>query len=97
MNINGISDNVFTLNPLNEKTGTGQNADFKNVFSDLLGQAVQLDAAGKAENINLMTGDSDNTHDAMIAAEKADISLLLAVQIRNKIIDAYSEIMRMQI
>jgi flagellar hook-basal body complex protein FliE len=43
------------------------------------------------------TGESVNMHDLMIAMEKADISLRLMVQVRNKAIDAYQEIMRMQI
>ncbi len=36
-------------------------------------------------------------HDVMIAMEKADISLRLLVQVRNKAVDAYQEIMRMQV
>jgi len=36
-------------------------------------------------------------HDVMIAMEKADISLRLLVQVRNKALDAYQEIMRMQV
>jgi flagellar hook-basal body complex protein FliE len=43
------------------------------------------------------TGESVNLHELMISMEKADISLRLMVQVRNKAIDAYQEIMRMQI
>jgi flagellar hook-basal body complex protein FliE len=43
------------------------------------------------------TGESVDLHEMMIAMEKADISLRLMVQVRNKAIDAYHEIMRMQI
>jgi flagellar hook-basal body complex protein FliE len=43
------------------------------------------------------TGESVNLHELMIAMEKADISLRLMVQVRNKAIDAYHEIMRMQV
>jgi len=42
-------------------------------------------------------GKTDNIHQVMIAAEKADIALQFTLQIRNKILDAYNEIMRMQI
>jgi flagellar hook-basal body complex protein FliE len=45
----------------------------------------------------LQTGESKNLHEVMIAMEKADISLRLAVQMRNKVIEAYQEIMRMQV
>jgi len=42
-------------------------------------------------------GKTDNIHQVIIAAEKADIAFQLTMQIRNKIMDAYNEIMRMQI
>lgn len=96
MNINSILDNGFTLNPLNEKPKTEKTSDINKSFSDILKQAVETDAADKAENMGLLTGETDNLHNAMISAEKADLALLLAVQVRNKVIDAYNEIMRMQ-
>jgi flagellar hook-basal body complex protein FliE len=49
--------------------------------------AVQQYTVGKAQNL----------HDTMIAVEKADISLRLLMQVRNKAVEAYQEIMRMQI
>lgn len=45
----------------------------------------------------LATGKSDNLHEVMIAAEKADIALKLMVQMRNKMIEAYQDIMKMQV
>jgi flagellar hook-basal body complex protein FliE len=42
-------------------------------------------------------GRTDNIHQVLIAAEKADIALQFTMQIRNKIMDAYNEIMRMQV
>jgi flagellar hook-basal body complex protein FliE len=45
----------------------------------------------------LATGKTDDIAGVMITAEKADIALRTMVQVRNKIIDAYQEIMRMQV
>lgn len=42
-------------------------------------------------------GLTDNIHQVLIASEKAEIALQFTMQIRNKILDAYNEIMRMQI
>jgi flagellar hook-basal body complex protein FliE len=47
--------------------------------------------------LSLTTGEINNLHSIMISAEKADITLSLALQIRNKVIEAYENIMRMQI
>tara|TARA_B100001248_G_scaffold262154_1_gene256420 strand:+ start:17112 stop:17450 length:339 start_codon:yes stop_codon:yes gene_type:complete len=70
-------------------------------FADNLQTAVekvntmQVDANQKIEK--LMTGESTNIHETMVAVEKADIALKLMTQVRNKIIDAYQEVMKMQV
>jgi flagellar hook-basal body complex protein FliE len=46
---------------------------------------------------NLASGKTDNIAEVMIAAEKADIALKVMVQVRNKMIDAYQDIMKMQV
>ena len=56
---------------------------------------LQLQADKAAQDFLL--GKDVNIHQVMIAIEKANISLQLMVQIRNKIINAYEEMMRMQI
>jgi flagellar hook-basal body complex protein FliE len=43
------------------------------------------------------TGESQSLHDTMVAMEKADISLRFMTQVRNKAVDAYKQIMRMQV
>ena len=54
---------------------------------------------GEADNAvqDLNTGSNKDIHGTLIALEKADISFQLLMQVRNKIIAAYQEIMRMQI
>jgi flagellar hook-basal body complex protein FliE len=70
-------------------------------FSDVLKNAVESvnsmqheagrleDAVAKGENVNI--------HQAVIAGEKAGLSFRLLMQVRNKMIDAYQEVMRMQV
>lgn len=69
-------------------------------FADTLNQAIQgvnqLEKTADKEIQNLATGRTDNVAAVMIATEKADIALKLMIQVRNKIIDAYQEIMKMQ-
>jgi flagellar hook-basal body complex protein FliE len=70
-------------------------------FADTLSSAVaqvnkaQVNADRAVEQ--LQTGEAKNLHEVMITMEKADISLRLMVQMRNKVVDAYQEIMRMQV
>lgn len=55
---------------------------------------VQLEA-GRAVDA-LMTGQTENVHQTMVALQKADASFQLMMQVRNKLVAAYEEINRMQ-
>jgi flagellar hook-basal body complex protein FliE len=70
-------------------------------FSDYLKKALNStnDLLVNSEKLadDFAAGRTDNIHDVTLAAEKADVALQFTLQIRNKIMDAYSEIMRMQI
>lgn len=70
-------------------------------FADTLKKAVsdanQLQKKSDSAMQNLATGRTDNVAEVMIASEKADIALRVMVQVRNKIIDAYNEVMKMQV
>ena len=70
-------------------------------FADTLKDAVQSVNQAQQESDfkmqEIATGKNHNIPEVMIAAEKADISLKLMVQVRNKIIEAYQEIMKMQV
>ena len=70
-------------------------------FSDLMRQSVDQvneyqHQADTAVN-ELVAGRSKNIHETMLTIERADTSLKLMTQVRNKILDAYREIMRMQV
>lgn len=70
-------------------------------FASHLKQALEKvnDAQIEADEktIALAQGKIDNLHDVMIAAQKASITLQATVEIQNKAIEAYKEVMRMQI
>lgn len=70
-------------------------------FADTLKDAVQnVNTQQQVADVKMQeiaTGKNHNIPEVMIAAEKADISLKLMVQVRNKIIEAYQEIMKMQV
>ena len=44
-----------------------------------------------------MSGEVEDVHTAMIAMQKADLSFQLLMQVRNKLVEAYREVMRMQV
>ncbi len=72
-------------------------SDFATTLRDAIGSVDQLQKVADVKMQELATGKSTNLHETMIATEKADIALRLMVQVRNKIVEAYQEIMRMQV
>lgn len=70
---------------------------FSDTLKDAIQEVNQLQKVSDQKMQDLSTGKTDNIPDVMIAAEKADIALKLMVQVRSKIIDAYQEIMKMQV
>jgi len=69
-------------------------------FKDLLAKAFEKVNSYQIEYDDVLrkiAAEEINVHEIMIAAEKARLSLELAIQVRNKAIEAYQEIMRMQI
>jgi flagellar hook-basal body complex protein FliE len=65
----------------------------KDSFEQVNQHQVEADTAIK----NLVAGRTKNIHETLLAVERADSSLKMAMQVRNKILDAYKEIMRMQV
>jgi flagellar hook-basal body complex protein FliE len=75
------------------EAGSGFAETLKSMIDNVNQTQLEADQA----IAKVQTGESKNLHEVMIAMEKADISLRLAVQMRKKVIDAYQEIMRMQV
>jgi flagellar hook-basal body complex protein FliE len=81
--------------------GSSDLAQAKSAFGDILKTLVnetnqqQHVADQRVQQVH--GGGEKNLHEAMISMEKADISLRYMVQVRNKALEAYQEIMRMQV
>jgi len=102
MSINSISEvkelipkNVG-LSSINEKDNTPEVSFGDYLHSELMKVSDLENQADQLKN-DLALGKTDNIPQVLIAGEKANISLQFTMQVRNKILDAYSEIMRMQI
>jgi flagellar hook-basal body complex protein FliE len=87
-----VSDSVKSAGGLGEATG-----GFADIFGEALNTAAQTDTEDKESTLALLSGQADDMSGLLLDAEKAEIALNLTLQIRNKVVDAYNEIMRMQI
>ncbi len=78
-------------------TGASGGTGFGNVLGDLIGKldATQQQAAQASQD--LATGRATDISSVVSQVEKASLDIQLATQVRNKVVDAYNELMRMQI
>src|SRR5690625_2679040 len=73
------------------------NVSFANVLKSALNKVNEVELEADVKTEQLANGQIDQLHDVMIAAQKASLTVETAVQIQQKVIDTYNEIMRMQI
>lgn len=72
-------------------------SSFADLLQGLMEQAVQRQSDADELSRQLALGETDQVHAVMIAAEKAALTWQLLQQVRNKLLEAWQEIMRMQI
>jgi len=81
--------------------GTKKTEKTASSFSDVLKESIdkvsELQKEANQQTESLVKTQGQDIHNTMIAVEKADLSFQLMMQIRNKIINAYEEIMRLQV
>jgi flagellar hook-basal body complex protein FliE len=80
-----------------ELDGGKDGASFGDMLKDAISTANELQKQSDQEIQKLMTGETQDLHTTMIAVQKADLSFQMMMQVRNKLIQAYQEIMRMQV
>ncbi len=70
---------------------------FADTLADSLDQVNDLQKEADAAIEDFATGKTRNIHETMIAVNKADLAFRLTMQVRNKIVEAYQEVMRTQV
>jgi flagellar hook-basal body complex protein FliE len=101
MNVNAISP-VFTpiVSPIPIQ-GTGQSTSVGGGFGKTMSEALEsvgsLQNAAHASAESFMSGETEEIHKVALDQQRAALSLDLFLQVRNKVVNAYQEIMKMQV
>jgi flagellar hook-basal body complex protein FliE len=85
------------LRPTDPSPVSSARSGFADIMKSTIGQVNQAQNNGDRAIEQLNTGKAESLHEVMLAVEEADISLKMLVQMRNKALQAYEELMRMQI
>ncbi|MGE4213297.1 MAG: flagellar hook-basal body complex protein FliE [Anaerotignaceae bacterium] len=90
-------DVLKDLASVNETGKIDNTLSFKSIFENAIADVVNTEDTLAKEQYLFATGQTDNTHDVTIAATKAQISVDLLVQLRNKALDAYNELSKLNL
>ena len=78
------------------RAAESESPDFMATLENAIGEVQHLQGQADNKVQTLLEGNGTDVHSAMIAVEKADLSFQLMMQVRNKIVQAYEEVSRMQ-
>lgn len=76
---------------------TEGDGSFASVLKSSLAEVNTMQQKADAAITSLANGDKASLHETMVAMEQADVSFRFIMQVRNKIVEAYQEILRMQV
>jgi flagellar hook-basal body complex protein FliE len=97
----GIVEQAADIEQLSPEREIGTEKETTKSFSDLLSDAIngvdQTMKTSDAKVQNFVAGKTNNVHDVMISMQRAKLSFDLMVEVRNKVVETYQEVSRMQI
>ena len=99
MPIEAIGAAKLAMTPSAGATKSGETAgkSFGKFLSDALENVNDLQQKADQASVDLATGRIEDISEVMIAAEKASVALQLTIQVRNKVLESYQEMMRMSV
>ena len=94
-NIAPLAPIAAPVSPLS--TGEASGAAFQAVFTDAVAQVESFQQNAKASVDRFLSGEGEELHQVALNAQHAELSFELFMQVRNKVVSAYQEVMRMQV
>ncbi|MCH8927774.1 MAG: flagellar hook-basal body complex protein FliE [Candidatus Marinimicrobia bacterium] len=93
--INRITSNIPGLKPIPEIAKAEKSGD-RVSFGSFMREVNQAQKEAGEKIISVINGKEEDLHSAMVASEKAGLSFRLMLELRNKLLETYHEIMRMR-
>src|SRR5712691_7482152 len=95
--ISAISTNIRPIAPVASGASAPEGPAFADTLKNLMGEVASTRKAADQASEAYATGRTTDVTATMVAVERASISFALMLQIRNRLLDAYQEIQRMQV
>lgn len=89
--------NPAGLSGLNHGVGNTQGKGFASMLLGMVEQVGTKQAEASALTQRVLTGETEQLHQSVIAMQEASVSFSLMVEVRNKLVESYQELMRLQV
>jgi flagellar hook-basal body complex protein FliE len=86
----------ITLPQISPVSSAGQSGEFQKVLAGTINQLESLNNNAADSVQKFLSGENEELHTTILATQKAELAFELGMQVRNKVVDAYQEIMKMQ-
>lgn len=94
--IQGLSNIANTVQTVKSNTET-PTVNFGDILTNAMNELNSLQNTAATMNEDFVAGKTENIHQVMIAGEEASLALQMVMEVRNKVLEAYQEIMRMNV
>ena len=97
--INRLSDiaPVSPVNPIDSIGKAGKTGDFQTILQSAIDRVEASRSAANDAVDKFVSGEDQDLHTTMLATQRASLDFELLLQVRNKVVQSYQEIMRMQL
>jgi flagellar hook-basal body complex protein FliE len=91
---------IRSISPVEMPEAAGATAkpgEFRNLMENVIGKVEQVRSEASQAVEGFLTGEGGELHTVALATQRAELALQMFLQTRNKVVQAYQEIMRMQL
>jgi flagellar hook-basal body complex protein FliE len=96
-NVAGVPVADFQSAFSGESSGIKSSGALSNSVGDFIRDVDTMSKRAESARASLLSGESNNLHQAMLASQEAGVSFSLMVEMRNKVLETYQELMRLQV
>ena len=93
----GIADSKSNVSKINPKLDSSNQTNFADYLKDSIQEVNKSQQTADKMTQNLSTGKTENIHETMLSVAHAEVNFKFMVQLRNKALEAYQEVMRMPV
>ena len=97
MSLSGVGSPIPTPPQLAAPSAGSQETSFNDILSGAINQVESSRSSANQSVEQFLSGEGDDLHSTILASQRAELEFQMFMQVRNKVVSAYQEVMKMQL